>query len=50
MKQLEKKPSRFLSTDEKNIKASELRLESKINQAVERVNEVSIFIAKRFRH
>ena len=41
IKQLEKRPARLLSSDEKSIKASELRLESKINSAIERVNEVS---------
>ena len=41
IKQLEKKPTRLLSSDEKSIKATELRLESKIKQAIERVNEVS---------
>ena len=44
IKQLEKRPARLLSSDEKSIKASELRLESKINSAIERVNEVSIQI------
>jgi len=41
IKQLERKPNRSFTSDEKNIKATELRLEAKINIAIERVNEVS---------
>ena len=41
MKQFEKKPSRAVLSDEKSIKATELRLEAKINLAIERVNDVS---------
>ena len=42
IKQLEKKPNnKSFALDEKNIKATELRLEAKINFAIERVNEVS---------
>lgn len=39
IKQLERKPNRSFTSDEKNIKATELRLEAKINIAIERVNE-----------
>ena len=44
IKQLDKKPNKSLPHDEKNIKATELRLEAKINFAIERVNEVILFL------
>ena len=40
VKQLEKRPNRSFTLEDKNIKATELRLEAKINFAIERVNEV----------
>ena len=41
IKQNKRKSTRLVSGDDKNVRASELRLESKMNQAIERVNEVS---------
>ena len=43
VKQLEKRPNRSFTLEDKNIKATELRLEAKINFAIERVNEVISF-------